>query len=142
MHVEIADGAMTFTAPDIDYAGLSPIMALTVGLCVVLLVGLVGRAQRRLVSLSSFLALGAAAGLSIWQFGESEDLVAGALRLDELGLIATLIAIACSRVRDPAELARGGGRRTPRAPAGTASSRRSCSPRSWAWRCWRWPRTW
>ena len=85
---------MTFTAPDIDYAGLSPILALTVGLCVVLLVGLVGRAQRRLVSLSSFLALGAAAGLSIWQFGESEDLVAGALRLDELGLIATLIAIA------------------------------------------------
>ena len=40
--------------------------------------------------------LGAAAGLSIWQFGESKDLVAGALRLDELGLIATLIAIACA----------------------------------------------
>ena len=85
---------MTFTAPDIDYAGLSPILALTVGLCVVLLVGLAGRAQRRLTSACSFLALAAAAGLAIWQFGEREDLVAGALRLDELGLVATLIAIA------------------------------------------------
>ena len=87
---------MTFTAPDIDYAGLSPIIALTAGLCLVLLAGLVGRAQRRLVSLLSFVTLGAAAGLSIWQFGESKDLVSGALRLDELGLVATLIAIACA----------------------------------------------
>ena len=85
---------MTFTAPDIDYAGLSPIIALTTGLVVVLLAGLVGRAQRRLVSLLSFITLGAAAGLAIWQFGESKDLVAGALRVDDLGLVATLIAIA------------------------------------------------
>ena len=87
---------MTFTAPDVDYAGLAPIIALTAGLCAVLLTGLVGRAQRRLVSLVSFATLGAAAGLSIWQFGESKDLVAGALRLDELGLVATLIAITCA----------------------------------------------
>ena len=31
---------MTFHAPDIDYAGLSPVIALTAGICVVLLVGL------------------------------------------------------------------------------------------------------
>jgi NADH-quinone oxidoreductase subunit N len=87
---------MSFDAPDIDYAGLSPIIALTAGLCVVLLAGLVGRAQRTVVSAFSFATLGAAAGLAIWQFGETEDLVAGALRLDELGLIATLIAIVCA----------------------------------------------
>ncbi len=31
---------MNFQAPDIDYAGLSPVIALTAGICVVLLVGL------------------------------------------------------------------------------------------------------
>ena len=30
---------MNFNEPDIDYAGISPIIALTVGLCVVLLSG-------------------------------------------------------------------------------------------------------
>src|SRR5688572_11943856 len=88
--------AQAFTAPDIDYAGLSPIIALTAGLVLVLMVGLVGRGQRALVSAASFLAYGATTGLAIWQFGEEEDLVAGALRLDELGLVATLIAILCA----------------------------------------------
>jgi NADH-quinone oxidoreductase subunit N len=87
---------VSITTPDIDYAGLSPIIALTGGLCLVLLIGLVGRGQRVLVSGASFITLGAAAGLSIWQFGRNEELVAGALRLDELGLIASLIAIAAA----------------------------------------------
>ena len=84
---------MNFNAPDIDYAGLSPIIALTAGLVVVLLAGLIGRAQRRVVSLLSFATLAAAGGFAIWQLGESKDLVAGALRVDDLGLVATLIAI-------------------------------------------------
>ena len=88
--------AQAFNAPDIDYAGLSPIIALTAGLVVVLLVGLAGRGQRVLVSVASIAAYGAAAGLSIWQFGVEADLVAGALRLDELGLVATLISILCA----------------------------------------------
>jgi NADH-quinone oxidoreductase subunit N len=87
---------MTFTAPDIDYAGLSPVIALTAGICVVLLAGLVGRAQRLIVSALSFTTLGTAAGLCIWQWGEREDLVAGALRLDELALATSLIAIAAA----------------------------------------------
>ena len=42
---------MNFNAPDIDYAGLSPVIALTAGICVVLLVGLLpaaalGRCRR------------------------------------------------------------------------------------------------
>ncbi|MGH7350047.1 MAG: NADH-quinone oxidoreductase subunit N [Candidatus Rokuibacteriota bacterium] len=86
---------MTFHAPDIDYAGLSPVIALTGGICVVLLAGLIGRGHRGLVSFFSFATLATAAGLCIWQWGEDpKNLVAGALRLDELGLIVALIAIA------------------------------------------------
>ncbi len=85
---------MTFTAPEIDYAGISPIIALTAGLVVVLLVGAFSdRRQRVAVSIFGFATLAAAAGLCIWQLGESKDLVAGALRLDDLGLSASLIAI-------------------------------------------------
>ena len=85
---------MTFTAPDIDYAGISPIIALTAGLVVVLLVGAFSdRRQRLAVSIFGFATLAAAAGLCVWQLGESKDLVAGALRLDDLGLSASLIAI-------------------------------------------------
>ena len=116
-------GEMTFTAPDIDYAGLSPIIALTAGLCVVLLAGLVGRAQRRLVSLLSFVTLGAAAGLSIWQFGESKDLVVGRAAARRAWPRRHADRDRLRRVRDPAELARGGGRRRARAPPATASSR-------------------
>jgi NADH-quinone oxidoreductase subunit N len=86
---------MTFEAPDIDYAGISPIIALTVGLVVTLLAGLVGgeRRQRIVVSFFGLVTLATAAGLCIWQWGETKDLVSGALRLDELGLAVSLIAI-------------------------------------------------
>src|SRR5439155_25318013 len=40
-------------------------------------------------------------GLCIWQWGERKDLVAGALRLDELGLAAALIAILAAAVVVP-----------------------------------------
>ncbi len=88
---------MTFTAPQIDYAGLSPVIALTAGICAVLVGGVLTAGRQRLVvSAFSLIALAAAAGLAIWQWGVREDLVAGALRLDELGLAATLIAIAAA----------------------------------------------
>jgi len=88
---------MTFTAPDIDYAGISPVIALTAGICLVLMAGVFsGRHERVTTSIVSLAALAAAAGLCIWQWGENEDLVAGALRLDELGLSVSLIAIAAA----------------------------------------------
>ena len=45
---------MTFTAPDIDYAGLSPVIALTAGACIVLVVSLIapGRWTSTLLSLA------------------------------------------------------------------------------------------
>jgi len=85
---------MSFQAPDIDYAGLSPVIALTAGLCVVLLSGLVGGARQRfVVSALSTVTLATAAGLLIWQWGAAEDLVAGALRLDDLAIAISLIAV-------------------------------------------------
>jgi NADH-quinone oxidoreductase subunit N len=86
---------MSFEAPHIDYGGLSPVLALTAGLVVILMAGVLtsGARQRLVVSGLSFITLAAAAGLCIWQWGEGKDLVAGALRLDDLGLAGSLIAI-------------------------------------------------
>ncbi|CAN5528313.1 NADH-quinone oxidoreductase subunit N [soil metagenome] len=89
--------AETFNSPSIDYAGLSPIIALTAGLVVVLMVGLL-KTPRWAMPALTIAALGAAGGLAIWQWGEQGDLVAGALRLDELGLAATLIAVFAAAV--------------------------------------------
>ena len=93
---------MTFVAPDIDYAGISPIIALTAGLCLVLMSAVFARAHQRVISSTlSFATLAAAAGLCIWQWGENEDLVAGALRLDELGLAISLICIVAAAFAIP-----------------------------------------
>jgi len=87
----------TFNAPEIDYAGLSPVIALTAGLVVVLMAGLL-RPSRFLIAGLALAALGAAAGLAIWQWGERADLVSGALRLDELALAAALMAMLAAAV--------------------------------------------
>jgi len=87
---------VSFQAPHIDYAGLSPVIALTAGIVLVLGAAVVtSRRERAAVSVLTLGTLAAAAGLSIWQWNEApKDLVAGALRLDSLGLAASLIAIA------------------------------------------------
>jgi NADH-quinone oxidoreductase subunit N len=89
---------MNFTAPEIDYAGLSPVIALTAGIAIVLMGAiLTDRRQRVVVSALSLLTLAAAGGLCIWQWTQPpEDLVAGALRLDALGLAGGMIAIAAA----------------------------------------------
>ncbi len=81
-----------FNAPDIDYAGLSPVIALTAGLCIVLLAGLFPRVGRFSGAGLTIAVLGATAGLCIWQWSENQELVAGALRLDAFGLSVALIA--------------------------------------------------
>ena len=40
---------MNFNAPDIDYAGISPIIALTAGICAVLVGGVLSERHQRLV---------------------------------------------------------------------------------------------
>ena len=83
---------MNFNEPTIDYAGISPIIALTAGLCVVLLSGVFKPTKRWAPGLT-LVVLGAAAGLLIWQWGDPKDLVAGALRIDDLAIAISLIAI-------------------------------------------------
>jgi NADH-quinone oxidoreductase subunit N len=106
---------MTFNAPHIDYAGLSPVIALTAGLCIVLLLGLIPRLGRFTIAYLTIAVLAATAGLAIWQWGSNEDLVAGALRLDAFGLAATLIAClaaaiaALLSIREPAAEEAGHG---------------------------------
>ena len=89
---------MTFDAPHIDYAGLSPVIALTAGLCVVLLGGVFGGGarQRFVVSALTIVVLATTAGLLIWQWGENKDLIEGALRLDDLAIAISLIVVAAA----------------------------------------------
>jgi NADH-quinone oxidoreductase subunit N len=82
----------TFNAPEMDYAALSPVIALTAGICVVLLAGVFDRLKRAVPALTTTV-LATAAGLLVWQWGDSTDLVSGALRLDELAISISLIAI-------------------------------------------------
>ena len=85
----------TLKGPHVDFAGLSPLIALLGGAIVVLLVGLLGSrwVRAQLVPALSLLALGAALGLTIWQFGEQKSILAGALRIDDLSLVLTMILV-------------------------------------------------
>jgi NADH-quinone oxidoreductase subunit N len=88
---------MNFHAPEIDYSGVSPIIALTAGICVVLLAGVFDR-LRRAVPLLTLSVLAVTAVRLILQWGDRTDLVAGALRLDELAVAVALIAVFAAAV--------------------------------------------
>ena len=83
---------MNFHAPHLDYAGLSPLIALTVGLCLVILVGAFAR-TKQLPAALTLIVLAATAGLLIWQWDGAKVLVSGALRLDDLAISISLIAV-------------------------------------------------
>jgi NADH-quinone oxidoreductase subunit N len=82
--------------PPVSFAGLSPLIALFAGAVVVLLVGLLssGWVRAQVVPALSLVALGAAAGLSIWQWNSPKSIVSGALQIDDLSLVLNLILIA------------------------------------------------
>jgi NADH-quinone oxidoreductase subunit N len=81
--------------PHVDFAGLSPLIALLGGATMVLLVGLLGprRVREHAVPALALVALGAAAGLTIWQWNAQKSIVAGALRIDDLALVLNLILV-------------------------------------------------
>jgi NADH-quinone oxidoreductase subunit N len=83
---------MNFHEPHIDYAGIAPIIALTVGLVVVLMTS-VFKPLRRTAPFLTLVTLGATAGLLIWHWNESLELITGALQLDNLSISISLIAI-------------------------------------------------
>jgi NADH-quinone oxidoreductase subunit N len=86
------------STPTIDWAGVSPILALLGGSIVVLMAGLMrGRFIReQLVPFLTIVAFGAAIGCGVWQWDEAKDLFVakgsqGAMRLDDLTLMITFI---------------------------------------------------
>lgn len=81
--------------PHIDWAGLSPIVALAAGGVFVLLIGIfLGRQAKNVTPLLAIVALAASIGLSVWQFGESKSIISGALAIDDLTL--TLNFVLCA----------------------------------------------
>src|SRR5438876_10268682 len=82
--------------PHVDFAGLSPLIALLGGATVVLLVGLLGSrwVRAQLVPSLALMALGATLGLTIWQWDAHKSIVSGALRVDDLALALNLVLVA------------------------------------------------
>jgi NADH-quinone oxidoreductase subunit N len=82
--------------PHVDFAALSPLIALLGGAVVVLLLGLLGSRWIRSngVPALSLGALGGALGLTIWQWDAQKSVVSGALRIDDLALLLTILLLA------------------------------------------------
>ena len=82
--------------PEINWEALSPLIALTAGACVVLLVGLARSAfiRRQVVPVLTLITLGVTAGLAVWQWDTNEAIVAKALVIDNLSLALTFIFLA------------------------------------------------
>jgi NADH-quinone oxidoreductase subunit N len=81
--------------PHVDFAALSPLIALLGGATIVLLVGLLGSrwVRAQVVPAISLVALGAALGLTIWQWGAQKSIVSAAVRIDDLSLVLNLVLI-------------------------------------------------
>ncbi|MGK2931634.1 MAG: NADH-quinone oxidoreductase subunit N [Solirubrobacterales bacterium] len=99
---------MIFDSPTIDYAALSPIIALTSGLVVLVLVA-VFDSVKRFGSALALLTLAVTAGLLIWQWDTNTDLVAGSLHFDGISVTLSLLCVVSAAVAvllsigDPAE---------------------------------------
>lgn len=83
--------AAKIDGPEIDWAGLSPLIALIGGSLLALVLGLFRARPVRefVVPFVALAAIGTALGLTVWQWDETKDLVAGAMRLDHLTLALT-----------------------------------------------------
>src|SRR5690242_4716243 len=83
-------------APVIDWSAISPIVALTGGACLVLMVGLLRSrfARSQVTPFLTLVTLGVTAGLSIWQWGENVQIVERALAIDDLTLSLTMLFVA------------------------------------------------
>ena len=86
-----------FHAPHIDYSGLSPVIALTTGICVVLMAGVFG-ATRRSAPVLTMIVLAVTAIRLILEWNDPQDLVSGALRLDDLAISISLICILAAAI--------------------------------------------
>jgi NADH-quinone oxidoreductase subunit N len=74
--------------PHIDWAGFSPLVALSGGGVLLLLLGLFGAPliRHRILPGAAIVVLATTIGLAIWRFHHSAALISGALRIDDLSL--------------------------------------------------------
>ena len=104
---------MKVHGPHIDYAAISPLIALGAGAVVVLMVGLLRSrfVRTAVVPGLTVVTLGATIGLSVWQWDTNEHVVAGAMAIDSLtlgltilfgagGIAATLLAVGSDAAED------------------------------------------
>ena len=79
--------------PVIAWAAISPLLALVIGACVVLMVGLLrSRAARHTaVPVLTVLTLALAAGFSVAQWNQPIDVISGAMRMDNLTYALTVV---------------------------------------------------
>lgn len=100
-------------APEIDFAAISPLIALAVGAVVVLMAGLFRSRFVRagVVPGLTVFTLAATLGLAVWQYDTNEAVIAGAMRIDALtmaltvlfcvgGIAATLMAVGSDAAED------------------------------------------
>jgi NADH-quinone oxidoreductase subunit N len=87
---------MTPKAPHIDWEALSPLVALTVGACVVLLVGLLRSrfARQQLVPALTLVALAVCGACVVWQWDVNVSVVEDAMAIDNLTLMLTMLFVA------------------------------------------------
>ncbi|MCO5315764.1 MAG: NADH-quinone oxidoreductase subunit N [Solirubrobacterales bacterium] len=88
---------MIFHAPEIDYAALSPIIALTAGLVLVTMAA-VFDPVKRFGGLLALLTLAVTAGLLIWQWDTTAELISGQLRMDGLTVTLSLLVVLTAAV--------------------------------------------
>jgi NADH-quinone oxidoreductase subunit N len=84
---------VTPKGPTIDWEALSPLLALTAGACLVLLVGLMrsGFIRRHVVPGLTVVALAVTAGLGIWQWGTNAEIIEQSMAIDDLTLSLTMV---------------------------------------------------
>ncbi|MGH3101076.1 MAG: hypothetical protein ACRDPU_08780, partial [Thermoleophilia bacterium] len=72
--------------PVIAWEALSPLIALTAGACIVLMVGLLRSAfvRRHVVPFLTLVALGTTIGLGVWQWGVNTSIIEDSLAIDDL----------------------------------------------------------
>jgi NADH-quinone oxidoreductase subunit N len=79
--------------PHVDFAALGPIEALLAGSVLVLLLGLLRsrRIRREVVPLVTLVTLLVTIGLAVWQWHDDKSVIAGAMSIDGLSLVLTLV---------------------------------------------------
>jgi NADH-quinone oxidoreductase subunit N len=89
----VITAAASVKGPYIDWAALSPVVALAAGIVVVLMAGLLRSRFWRtvIVPLLTVATLGVTIGLAVWQWGDNTAVVSGALAVDNLSLGLTVL---------------------------------------------------